>query len=277
MTRLSQPNSLTDPYLQQLLDTPTNLEAVPEEFYVDQCKVSLELLVGVTALGIASIGIGLVFVVLSIFGSAPPSQPQPSQFPITRLGGTIIGLFFLVAGGIAIYWVILSRHDRVILSRDGIQRTLYGKHNFIAWPDLMDVRPVFRTIKQGRKSSTYLRKLVLVRSNGDQVLITGRYLGIARLEQPLYSEISMRLLPVTRNEFNEKGRVRFGRIELTVQGVRAKAEFTPWGVIKTIRIHDASILIERFDRKDPRIIGQIHDTPKHFILLTFVKQKIAGF
>ncbi|KPV51191.1 hypothetical protein SE17_22630 [Kouleothrix aurantiaca] len=154
---------------------------------------------------------------------------------------------------------------------------MYGKRVYVPWKNLADVRPSIQIIQQGKQKVSYLRSLRLVPNNQNDITITRRYERIDVLEQPLYREIIKHNLPELRSEFDQTGKLKFGKLLLTLQGIKKESNFYPWGSIRSIDIHEQrSIIIRTLGQKDPKVIGSVQYTPRHFLLIDFVKEKIGS-
>lgn len=275
-TQSSTSTTLSDAFLQNLLDPSTNPDDVPDEFAIVICEVSRDRLFVTGCGGLFVLLVSISCIALSITGlffKKTASSPQETTTLVVLL---IMGVITIIGALIAYWWVYISRKDRIRLLGDGIERVLYGKRVYVSWKNLADVRPTFQVIQQGQQKEPHLRSLRLIPNNQNDITLTRRYEHIDRLERLLYRELTTHHLPDLRAEFNQKGKLKFGKLLLTLQGIKKENNFYPWGSIRSIDIHNhRSIIIHTLGQKDPKVIGSVEYTPRHFLLIAFVKEKIG--
>ncbi len=191
---------------------------------------------GAAGLGLAAVGLGAVLMAAVIALNGPL---------LLVFAGVVLAIFGITNVGLAIFSPALSLYS------GGIMTSRWGRDEYCLWSQVATLRVTDSDyFASGRR---YENEIVIecLRNDGRKFTIAGITRQLAEaIEQTVYQH----LLPQARATLASGGRVEFGALALTSDGVWRADELTRWLEIETCALEfNDTVVIKRRNRGSIRI------------------------
>lgn len=194
-------------------------------------------------------------------------------------GGIIIAVLIgvlLVGGGLWLSFKAITERDlRVIVMNDGFVLTKGGKHQVFRWADIANVwQQVTIHRSYGIKTGTTHRYTVQLK-NGTKTVLTDNLRNVDALGNTIQEQVTKRILPEAVKALNAGQSIKFGKIQVTPQGLGNGRDLVPWNEVKGVSLNMGYISVQKQGKLLNWARTSVAETPNVLVFLSLVNHVVG--